>query len=162
MFKNQKKPKYGCPEPEYIKEGQDYSFTMNPLIQYFDDPIRRLKVFIETKKFLSKFTCIQGVLYNEVSRNGRLHFHGTINIKSSYEFFVYCVPQLQAYCTYEIDELNHPEIWYKYCIKQSCIWGTVPRLLFEYTPTIVHPPVPAWFTQGETEGNKVSEVDGGP
>lgn len=58
----------------------------------------------------------------EISKGGRLHFHGYIVFKDILSFFLHNVERLQNNFTYEIDEINDLGKWHYYTIKQSHMW----------------------------------------
>lgn len=57
--------------------------------------------------------------YMEISRSGRLHFHGYIKIKDIVQFYFYDLRKLKHYGTFEIDFINDPLKWDLYIKKQK-------------------------------------------
>lgn len=108
--------------PEKIVPLQMYSITLNPndKRQFFNcsDRIEKLTKFMED--LLLEVPNIDFVLHMEVSRTGRLHFHGTIkfNTKESIKhFFVIQIHDWLEVLHIDIDNLLDPVIWTTYCTK---------------------------------------------
>lgn len=134
-FKNPKqfitsnyKPKHTSIAPEDIDVNAIYSLTINPKNQFEDVRNSRfktrasdvMKVWNVLLELDSKdtFSC---VLYIE-SKNGRVHFHGVLQIHDPLRFDIFVLPRWQGACTYEIDTIGDLEVWYKYCKKQQHLW----------------------------------------
>lgn len=62
------------------------------------------------------------LLYLEVSKGGRLHFHGTITPTDTLDFQLYAVKILESFGKYEIDTIADMAYWLSYCKKDSTIW----------------------------------------
>lgn len=65
----------------------------------------------------------------EISKKGRLHFHGVLNILDEVLFYLYSIPRLQSAGSYEIDTIEDIVKWKEYCEKQEDYWS-------EYNPLI--------------------------
>lgn len=115
--------KWKCLSPEDLKIGKKYSFTLNPLLQYFDceKRVQLVQEFVfDLLLHLDKsFNC---KLVMEISKGGRIHYHGCIEFKDIIKFFIHNVNRLQSNFTYEIDEINGPEKWQEYVVKQKDMW----------------------------------------
>lgn len=115
--------------PEEIILKTKYSFTINPndKRQYFENTegvafhrINKLKEFMEQE--LLEIPNVDIDIYMECSRNGRLHFHGTIcfnTIDSIKTFYISKINQWLTFSNIEIAELKDPEIWLVYCTKSK-------------------------------------------
>lgn len=128
-----------CPNVEDIKFKEDMAFTIAPndQHQYFkENSLHRIQMFhtiVSEKIFqqLSPFADYR--LFLEISKNGRLHYHGYIRILN-YGFFIKAVYELQQWCTYcikklaEKDEVNNrfsTSGWVKYINKQNMFRDTI-------------------------------------
>lgn len=112
--------------PEILTINTIYSLTLNPndKRQFFDntDRVLKLKQFIEQQ--LLEIPNVKLILYMEISRNGRLHFHGTINfttIESIRHFYICKVHEWQEYYQMDMDTIKDPQIWNEYCTKSKSI-----------------------------------------
>lgn len=115
------KPKHTIISPEDIEYNKMYTFTLNPEKQYYADGITRInKIVTELEKRLMRYLDnISYVLKPEVSKMGRIHFHGIIMFKmDKLIFYMQCIPVLIEHYTVEIDELKDYDIWYDYITKQ--------------------------------------------
>lgn len=63
--------------------------------------------------------------YDKVARTrqiARLHFHGLIRFPDAPAFLwfhLYGITLLEKICTFEIDTISDPRVWYDYCHEQS-------------------------------------------
>jgi len=109
-------------EPEECDTQTIYTITLNPkdAYQYLLKP-DRVKSFNKSIQELIqtiRFTCsIEANL--EISRGGRLHIHGNIQIHEPMNFFINSVPQLLDYGHLTIGHMPHPDVWDKYSTKQQ-------------------------------------------
>nr|UOF78872.1 rep protein [Cressdnaviricota sp.]UOF83105.1 rep protein [Cressdnaviricota sp.] len=110
--------------PESITVNTSYTFTLNPCddLQYFDqiDRIKSLEGYA-INYILPVVPAIVDI-YMEVSRAGRLHFHGTINfptIAHIKDFYVNVIHKLSKKFQIEIDTICDPDKWREYCTKSS-------------------------------------------
>jgi len=55
----------------------------------------------------------------EISKLGRLHFHGTIKISTLWKFYYYDVPKLMKDGAFEIDTISKYEEWMAYVDKNK-------------------------------------------
>jgi len=112
--------------PEELALKTKYTFTINPndKRQYFEctDRIEKLTSFMEQE--LLEIPNVDVDVYMECSRNGRLHFHGTIEFKtkdSIKHFYVIKMHQWQQFSNIAIEPLKEPEKWLEYCTKSKSI-----------------------------------------
>lgn len=122
------KPMYSTIAPEDIEIGKLYCISINPENQcdntktnrYVDrstDLLCQWTTFL-TKENHDSFNC---KLFME-TKNGRLHFHGFLQITCPIKFDVLFLPKLKKISTYEIDTISDLKVWYDYCTKQSELW----------------------------------------
>lgn len=129
--------KYQCEEPEDIEVGTDYAFTINPedKHQFFNcNSLNRVREFhkhaCERLEDIFTSTLCRVKLKLEISKKGRLHYHGWINFSDEDDiinFFLVVVHKLESYCTYDLhmikDEKNDGKefkgTWREYVYKQN-------------------------------------------
>lgn len=123
--------------PEEIELNRDYTITLAPndVGQHWGTHNRIETCKIQMSSLIQYFhKDIDYLIYMEVSRTGRLHWHGTINFKS-YEsivdFYVDRIHNLQNHMLIEIDSIKDTEKWQLYCTKSQKM--KFPKL----TPKIV-------------------------
>lgn len=113
------KAKHDCPSPEVIKTGYGYAMSFNPQKQ--EDkwvPSERYKRLIKNMNRLnSNIKYSKYILYPELSKSGRWHYHGMIWVKNPMGFFSNDLPILHANGTLFIVPQEDWE-WYAYCTKQ--------------------------------------------
>lgn len=114
------KMKNVLPKLEDTILGHMYAFTINPETQYFDDLERMPKVINYIKRLLSN-PYIEYELYIELSPTGRIHGHGWIWLQDPFKFYLHEVHKLTQKATIVIKEIDNPQVWLDYCIKQSHI-----------------------------------------
>lgn len=110
--------------PEEIQLKQVYAITINPSDkrQYFDctDRVQKLTEYME--KLILTVPNIGFHLWMECSRNGRLHFHGTISFPSYDSIRRFYVIQLHSWLdllNIEMKVIDNVEKWNAYCIKSK-------------------------------------------
>lgn len=120
------KPKDQLITPEELLINTKYSITLNPndKRQYFGltDRISKLRQFIEQQ--LLEVPNVKFYLHMEISKNGRLHFHGTVvftTIESIKHFYIMKVNEWQDYYSIDMDTINDEKIWDAYCTKSKSI-----------------------------------------
>lgn len=126
----EKTPKNGFKQnilsPEVIIAKTLYSITLNPSNDRQGwNSCKTSKERIEwvsacMQILMAKIPNIQLDLYMEVSRTGRLHFHGTISFNSNDEIRLFFVEYIQSWLQLmhiDIDTIEDPEKWYTYCTK---------------------------------------------
>lgn len=111
------------PKPENMLPNVGYAFTVSPsnTFQYFSERENRIGKCVRIAYNKLNHSCIQYKLYIEVSRTGRIHYHGYIWIKDIREFFIDVVPILKDYAQIEIDTIEDDEVWEHYITKQCAI-----------------------------------------
>lgn len=120
------KPKNSILKLEDINTGIEYSLTINPndKLQGFSPLLMRE---IKLHDILNKITNLIPLkysvqLYPEISPKGRLHFHGRIMFSKQrhiLQFYLSVIPDILNHATMEMDTIKEPEVWSKYCSKQS-------------------------------------------
>lgn len=114
--------------PEKVQLNVLYTFNLSPSDdhQFYNKPDDgRVKSMIRwfTTYVVSLFTARVDV-YMEISRSGRLHFHGTIefrNLNEIREFYLHAIHDIVKHSHLEIDTIVDPFIWHNYCIKSQHI-----------------------------------------
>lgn len=117
---NTKTFRWDLPAMEHAKINTLYSFSYNPESQpcsYASDRIQ--KWYSEMVKVISSLKACNVVLNLEISKLGRLHFHGTIQISSLWKFYYYDVPKLMVEGSFEIDTIKSIEDWQAYVDKNK-------------------------------------------
>ncbi len=113
------------PKVEDYVVGQKYTFNINPIKQYkinrLANQVRDLKGFLEGNKNYSNIFDI--TVWPEFSPTGRLHFHGHVRIENIFAWAKDIVPGIIARYAVEVDTIESEEIWFKYCTKQTRLWG---------------------------------------
>jgi len=117
--------KYSCLSPEEMVTNRKYTFTFNPSNdgQYFNAENRIDLVKKQMETLLVRLSA-EITVRMEVSKMGRLHWHGTIKFpydKNIADFFILQIHMLQSKGTYEIDNIAKPSDWQEYCNKQTLI-----------------------------------------
>lgn len=116
--------KFKCIKPEQVIPDMNYAFSYNPEEQ--PTPQRFYNITLNcfeswSQKIYEIFATLRYCeieTYMEISKNGRLHFHGYIRISDIPKFFFYDIKKLRHHGTYEIDEINDEDTWIDYCVKQ--------------------------------------------
>lgn len=141
--------KYKLPSMEDMEPYVKYAFTFNPCDQYqhfasYTD--RFTKCMSSCREIFTQYIpAVRVVLYPEISKMGRFHFHGTIEICDVLKFYLEGVHDLSVLGTFEIDTIDPKsyDVWDKYCNKQRLIMFTNNKMYdkkkFSY-PLMVHRP----------------------
>lgn len=110
--------------PEEIKLNDYYTLTLNPndRHQYFEDPKRidKLTTFVEC--LILECPNMDINIHMEISRKGRLHFHGIIKfckIEHVLYFYLNKINEWLSYFQIEMDTIADLDVWNKYCIKSN-------------------------------------------
>lgn len=111
---------------EKVCYGQNYTFNYNPedSRQYWNQDDRVMKFYKYHKQFVFGNLNCYFLLRMEISKLGRLHYHGIIrwdNKEILYKFLVENVHQLTLNGTFEIDTIADPKEWDRYMSKQTMI-----------------------------------------
>lgn len=136
-FRTASGEKFACLSPEDMPVNVKLCFTINPAEQ-----LPKADREVHTKNLLEYgkahlYACLGKLCYSvaslnvELSKTGRLHWHGYLTVKDIKGFYLNDMPLLQKFGTYEIhkeeDLKTDKEIKYKtwgaYITKQSNIWG---------------------------------------
>lgn len=110
--------------PEMIKEGTQYALTISPSDkrQYFDCVDRIDKLTSHIEGLLLEVPNVDFDMWMEVSRTGRLHFHGVICFKtkeSIKHFYVIKINEWLSLHNLEMTTITDPKGWDEYCQKSS-------------------------------------------
>lgn len=155
MFRNDS---HKCLKVEQFSTSDQYAFTINPIKQHFSSFDRHHKVCSDMKKFFSTHDSCSARMYLEISKLGRLHFHGYLIIKDILSFFLYFIPALKDISTFEIDTIQDASVWSTYCNKQL-LWESYSQyrpLLLKYIPKYIHPPISNFFLLDQKPNDAVS------
>lgn len=109
--------RHNLPEPEDVVLSKDYCFTVSPSDKhqsYKYNSKTRVTEFMKQwneifNKYFKSITTIRVKLRMEVSKHGRLHFHGWIRFRTEDDiriFYVYIFPHLKDNCTFDIHEFK--------------------------------------------------------
>lgn len=117
--------KYKLIKPEEVVINTNYAFSFNPE----DQPCTSVFYNVKIDEFESwskkqyktfsilRYSTIQ--TFMEISKGGRLHFHGYIKINDIPNFYFYDLKRLMKEGTFEIDFIKDPLIWDLYIKKQK-------------------------------------------
>lgn len=107
-----------------FKDGDYISITMNTRdsLQYFNFSTQRrlryaVRVYYNIARLLTNIGTFE--LRPELSRGGRLHYHGTLKLYDSFEFHVHVIPILKEVCNLDLDTIDDMAVWKAYCAKDS-------------------------------------------
>lgn len=113
--------------PETIKLDVYYSITICPddSRQFWKNEVRDMKVHGEYRNYIFSNYDISEyhvVLYQELSRTGRIHYHGKIKfltMNSIHKFYLKQIHILQEYNIIEIDTIKDDKVWEEYITKYN-------------------------------------------
>jgi hypothetical protein len=119
---NFKKAKNEIPNMEDIDCDTQYAFTLNPSDkhQHFGKTNRLSKCITELEVILfhnSASYC----LFPEISKKGRVHYHGYIKIHNPYNFFLNAIHYILNHGTIVIKKIEDEGKWEDYILKQHGI-----------------------------------------
>lgn len=120
MRKENSASRWSLPAMEHCKKDIDYAFSFNPESQpvsYASDRLQ--KWWIEMAKLFGSFKGSTVKLQVEISKLGRLHFHGTLKISTLWKFYYYDVPKLMKDGAFEIDTISKVDEWTAYVNKNK-------------------------------------------
>lgn len=117
--------KYSCLSPEDVNTSSYYAFTLSPSSQPQQTNLGKMRLNCmshwckdEIIRSLNRLRYCKYTLFTEISKGGRLHYHGTIMIENIPWFYYHDIPLLKGIGTYEIDTVEDVKIWKQYCLKQ--------------------------------------------
>lgn len=125
--------KWKCLPMESLQQGTIYTFSLNPESQpamYAENRIQ--KWYAGIVKDLSKIKHAEYHLKLEMSRLGRLHYHGTIRITTVWKFYLEDIAKLCAIGSFEIDGIDNMDEWQRYMdknevqMKEMCLAHGIP------------------------------------
>lgn len=135
------KNKHNLLSPEDVKEGVLLACTFNPKDQKHDKVTDRRTLIIKALCKRLAFCNVEYYLFPELSRLGRVHFHGYIRLRDISHFYLSGVPRLID--DYTIDIQNLKEVptskyksWFEYCVKQQHLWMDYPLKFFRLGITL--------------------------
>nr|UOF76868.1 rep protein [Cressdnaviricota sp.] len=114
-------------EPKEVQVGVEYALTINPDNdhQYFkestDERIKKATTYINA--LLSRYPNMRCRLKMDISRNGRIHWHGIVVFKHTNhikDFFFETIHNLQLSNQIELDTIQDMQKWIEYMGK--IIW----------------------------------------
>lgn len=112
--------RWSLPAMEHAKVDMLYAFSFNPESQpcsWASDKVN--KWFTEMIKVFGHLKASTVEMSVELSKLGRLHFHGTIQITSLWKFYYYDVPFLCKEGSFEIDTIKSLDEWQTYVDKNK-------------------------------------------
>ena len=112
--------------PEEVSSNTKYTFTINPAAQYEDQKNRlrtAVNAHMQTFKSLGDDKVCTWELYPELSRGGRIHYHGWIQIHNRLKFYLNLMRFLNKNQV-EIDTIEDMNVWETYCTKQKDMFQT--------------------------------------
>lgn len=114
-----RKAKNQIPEMDTIVTGVTYAFSYNPSDkhQYFSQTNRLNKCIVDLDSILL-YKSMKYELYPELSRKGRIHFHGYITFENIIEAYLYAIPHMLKHGTMTIIPIEDSVKWMQYCCKQ--------------------------------------------
>lgn len=117
-----RKPDIQILEPKMVQVNTIYSLTVN--IKAPNKWDKQMPSFIERLKYnkakLAQFLIFGEVLlYLDLARTGRIHWHGTIRFRSNRQIglFYAIMPRLLHAMNIELDTIADPKIWDDYILK---------------------------------------------
>jgi len=118
------KPKNDLVSLEDLDDSGTYAITINPIDKFqFMNKCNRLKSFYDAVLTNFCYTRYKYCYYVELSSKGRLHLHGTVNIKKEDRgrFYLSAVPNMLTKATIVLKNLSEDTKWLEYCMKQCDI-----------------------------------------
>ena len=112
--------RWKCLPMESLQQGELYTFSLNPESQpamYQENKIQ--KWYSGIVKDLSKIKHAEYHLKLEMSRLGRLHYHGTIRVTCVWKFYLEDIAKLCAIGSFEIDGIDSMDEWQRYMDKNE-------------------------------------------
>lgn len=131
------KPKHYNVNIEDIEYNHWYAITLNPEKQYYNmGYLRYSNIMKDLEKILNQYIGeIEYYLYMEVSKTGRLHFHGYIKYKRDIDLvYITLIPLLIEKYTLKIDFINYAQKWAEYISKQTECFRFINEL--KYPPNL--------------------------
>lgn len=114
-------------ENHKLRRNGIYSITLNKqeqnwyiLLRREEYEIREYYKMVQILKHCSTF-----VLFPEVSKVGRWHYHGRIEITDTYYFHVYAMPLIKKFSHIDLDTIEDDIAWLNYCTKDEEIMRPV-------------------------------------
>lgn len=113
------KEKHKAPSPEDVDTKQLYSFNFNPIKQ---PKVGQLGSYLN-KIWDEIDGCINCTvqMVPELSRLGRLHFHGIVSIDKIMQFYLSDIHKLMKEGTVYIDTIDDLGLWNEYMFKQRTL-----------------------------------------
>lgn len=132
-----KKDRYTIPEYHDIELGKEYAISLNPCDKY-----QHFRSFKRPNEFMSDTSHIRECiphcrLYVEISKKGRLHYHGYMMIETEEElneFYTYSIPKMISAGTICIKNIDDEKIWKDYCLKQAKYHKYIKMVTFQPIP----------------------------
>lgn len=121
-YQNQK---YSLPSMEDAILNYAYAFSYNPQFQPSDYQGDFEKWYNSIIKILCKMKGCEISFSVELSKLGRLHFHGTLIMTTLWKFYYYDVKLLMNEGTFEIDTIKSIDEWQAYVDKNKIEMSTM-------------------------------------
>jgi len=120
---------------ELMETNKEYTLTINLPDTQINKPLKyHISRYIKwTLKHIKPYA--QYKLYPELSKNGKLHYHGNISFNTNrniFHFYLHLSDQRKK-SAIEIDTISDPEKWNKYITKQKQYKPQYEELLLPYT-----------------------------
>lgn len=133
-----RKPKTQIPEMDTIVTGVTYAFTYNPSDkhQYFGQS-NRLNKCVADLDTIMFYKSMRYEIYPELSRKGRIHFHGYVIFDEIVDSYMYSIPFLLKHGTVVIKQIDDSVTWMQYCCKQYKFHEWCNYQLIQ-TPIMIH------------------------
>lgn len=125
-MRNTHQYKINLPTPEEILLNKTYSFTLSlddTCLMHKHAPKsfpEQYKIY-QQKLNLIRHSKIEIITYPEISRNGRLHLHGTIKFLTYLSISEFYLQFLNYPYSIEIDSIDDNKIWDEYILKSKHI-----------------------------------------
>lgn len=118
--------------PQDIQLEIEYSITVSPAdtFQFWNqiDSERIKKATNHMQYIIRRTPNIHYKLHLDVSRTGRIHWHGTIkfiSVQAIREFYLEIIHRLLEDHKIEIDTIKDAKVWHEYCTKIKHLWDVV-------------------------------------
>lgn len=170
MRKQNSHARWSLPAMEHLITNNDYAFSYNPEAQPASWAIDKLpKWWADMAKIFGALKASDVNIAVEISKLGRLHFHGTIKVTSKWKFYYYDVPNLMKDGSFEIDTIKERKDWDTYVDKNKDEMSDMmeafglPRTLATKNikiPKVNHKEVKRFFTQVDESESESSASEG--
>lgn len=122
MSKRKEKRPHSMIAPELVDIRKIYTFSLNPGTQPTGKQLKQLQQDQWHNGYFRQLQSLKASKVQvvwELSRLGRWHLHGLIQITDRAKFFVWDIRTLMSMGTFEIDEIDNEDAWTSYVYKQE-------------------------------------------